>query len=115
VATKAPAVLTAARKLGAAAAAEKERIIKILNDEWNELAVSLPGDLAAIQNRINVLSRKSNGKRAKGIDLGTATADAGAAMSLWSRTQAAFAAGNLDEAVNSAKDVRRRLTPWRPL
>jgi hypothetical protein len=31
------------------------------------------------------------------------------ATSLWSKAQAAFAAGNLDEAVNTAKDVKAKI------
>ena len=109
VVSGAPAVLTAAQGLASAAAAEKERITKTLNDEWTVLAGSLPRDLTAIQNRIIVLSRKSNGKQTMGTDLGAATTDAGSATSLWSRAQAAFAAGNLDEAVSDAKDVREKV------
>jgi hypothetical protein len=109
VVTGAPAVLTAAQGLASAAAAEKERIIKTLNDEWTELAGSLPRDLSAIQNRIIVLSGKSNGKQTMGADLGAATTDAGSAASLWSQARAAFTAGNLDEAVSDAKDVREKV------
>ena len=109
VVTGGPAVLSAAQGLATAAAAKKDEVLKALNDQWTGLAGSLPGDLTAIQNRIDELSKKSNKKKAKGIDLEAAKTGAGDATSLWSKAQAAFAAGNLDEAVSTAKDVKAKV------
>ena len=109
VVTGAPAVLTAAQGLATAAAAKKDEVLKALNDEWTGLAGSLPGDVTAIQSRIDMLSKKSNKKLAKGIDLDAAKSGAADATSLWSKAQAAFAAGNLDEAVSTAKDVKTKV------
>jgi hypothetical protein len=106
VVTGGPAVLSAAQSLATAAAAKKDEVLKALNDEWTGLAGSLPGDVTAIQSRIDLLSKKSSKKLAAGIDLDTAKAGVGDATSLWSKAQAAFAAGNLDEAVSTAKDVK---------
>jgi hypothetical protein len=106
VVTAGPAVLSAAQTLATAAAAKKDEILKALNDQWTMLAESVPGDVSAIQNRIDVLSRKSAKKQPAGIDLDAAKAGAGDATALWSKAQAAFAAGNLDEAVSTAKDVK---------
>jgi hypothetical protein len=109
VVTGAPAVLSAAQGLATAAAAKKDEVLKALNDEWTRLAASLPGSVSAIQNRIDLLSKKSSKKLAAGIDLNAAKAGVGDAASLWSKAQAAFAAGNLDEAVSTAKDVKARI------
>ena len=109
VVTGAPAVLTAAQGLATAAAAKKDEVLKALNDEWTGLAGSLPGDVTAIQSRIDMLSKKSNKKQAKGIDLDAAKSGTADATSLWSKAQAAFAAGNLDEAVSTAKDVKAKV------
>jgi hypothetical protein len=109
VAAGAPEVLSAARSLATAAAAKKDEILKALNDQWTGLAGSLPADVIAIQNRIDLLSKKSSKKLAAGIDLDAAKAGAGDASSLWSKAQAAFAAGNLDEAVSTAKDVKTKV------
>jgi DNA repair exonuclease SbcCD ATPase subunit len=109
VVTGGPAVLTAAQNLATAAAAKKDEVLKALNDEWTGLAGSLPGEVAAVQSRIDVLSKRSNKKQAKGIDLDAAKAGLGDATSLWSKAQAAFAAGNLDEAVTAAKDVKAKV------
>jgi hypothetical protein len=105
----APEVLGAAKSLATAAAAKKDDILKALNDQWTGLAGSLPADVMAIQNRIDVLSKKSSKKLAAGIDLDAAKAGAGDATSLWSKAQAAFAAGNLSEAVSTAKDVKAKV------
>src|SRR6202453_1820581 len=109
VVTGGPAVLSAAQSLATAAAAKKDEVLKALNDEWTGLAGSLPGDVAAIQSRIDLLSKKSSKKLAAGIDLDAAKAGVGDAGSLWSKAQAAFAAGNLDEAVSTAKDVKAKV------
>ena len=109
VVTAGPAVLSEAQGLATAAAAKKDEILKALNDEWTSLAGSLPGEVTAIQNRIDLLSKKSSKKQAAGIDLDAAKAGAGDATSLWSKAQAAFAAGNLDEAVSTAKDVKAKV------
>jgi hypothetical protein len=111
VATQGPAVLAAAQTLATAAAAKKDAILKALNDEWTGLAGSLPGTMTAIQNRIDLLSKKSSKKMAAGIDLNAAKAGLTDAMSLWSKAQAAFAAGNLEEAVGTAKGVKAKTDP----
>jgi hypothetical protein len=109
VVTGGPAVLSAAQGLATAAAAKKDEVLKALNDEWTGLAGSLPGAVAAIQSRIDLLSKKSSKKAASGIDLDAAKAGLGDATSLWSKAQAAFAAGNLDEAVSTAKNVKAKV------
>jgi hypothetical protein len=109
VMTGAPDVLSEAHGLATAAAAKKDEILKALNDQWTGLAGSLPVAVAAIQNRIDTLSRQAGKKLAAGIDLDAAKAGAGDATALWSKAQAAFAAGNLDEAVSTAKDVKVKI------
>jgi hypothetical protein len=104
-----PQVLGEAQNLATAAAAKKDEILKTLNDQWTGLAGSLPADVAAVQNRIEVLSKKPGKKLGAGIDLDAAKAGAGDATALWSKAQAAFAAGNLDEAVSTAKDVKVKI------
>jgi hypothetical protein len=109
VVTGAPAVLSAAQDLATAAAAKKDEVLKALNEEWTRLAAAVPAGVAAIQSRIEFLSRKSNKKMAAGIDLDAAKNGVGDLGSLWSKAQAAFAAGNLDEAVGTAKAVKAKI------
>jgi hypothetical protein len=108
VVTGAPVVLSAAQGLATAAAAKKDEVLKELNDSWAGLAATVPEEVTAVQSRIELLSKKSGKKMAAGIDLDAARAAESDAMSLWSKAQAAFAAGNLEEAVNTAKDVKAK-------
>jgi hypothetical protein len=106
----APAVLGSAQGLATDAAAKKDALLKALNDEWTGLAASVPDDVTAIQNRLDLLGKKSSKKLAAGIDLDAAKSGMADATALWSKAQGAFASGNLDEAVNTAKDVKARVT-----
>jgi hypothetical protein len=108
VVSGAPPVLAAAESLATAAAEKKDEALKALNDKWTTLAGSVPGYLTAIQNRLDFLTKKSNKKAAAGVDLDGAKSRLGDAMSLWSKAQAAFATGNLDEAVKTAQDVKSK-------
>jgi hypothetical protein len=105
----APVVMSAAQGLASAAAAKKEELTRALTEQWSGLAAALPGYMTAIQSRIDLLSKKSAKKLAAGIDLDAARAGIKDAGSLWSKAQAAFATGNLDEAVTTAKSVKTNL------
>jgi acyl-CoA synthetase (AMP-forming)/AMP-acid ligase II len=105
----APAVMSAAQALAGAAAAKKDDVMKALNESWTRLAAELPGDMTTLQSRIDLLSKKSSRKLAAGIDLDAARGGLANASSIWSKAQAAFAAGNLDEAVTTAKSVKTTL------
>jgi hypothetical protein len=109
VVSGAPAVLDAAQSLATAAAAKKDELLKALNDKWTALAGSVPGYMNAIQNRIDALGKKSSKKAAAGIDLNAARSSLSDAASLWSKAQAAFAAGNMEEAVNTGQSVRTKI------
>jgi hypothetical protein len=105
----APAVLGAAQDLATAAATRKDEILKALGDSWSVLAASIPDEVAAVQNRIELLGKKSGKKMAAGIDLDGAKAAEAEAGSLWSKAQAAYAAGNLEEAVSTAQAVKAKI------
>jgi hypothetical protein len=109
VVSGAPAVLGAAESLATDAAAKKDEVLKALNDKWTALAGSVPGYLTAIQNRIDFLAKKANKKAAAGIDLEGAKSAESDAMATWSKAQAAFATGNMDEAVNTAQNVKSKV------
>jgi len=109
VVTGAPSVLSAAQALATSAAAKKDEVVKEANDQWSAMAEALPRDITAIQNRIELLSKKSSRKMAAGIDVKEAKSSLDDASSLWSKAQAAFAGGNLDEAVTTAKDVKGKI------
>jgi hypothetical protein len=109
VVTGAPPVMGAAQSLASETAAKKDQVTKLLNDEWTSLASTLPGNANAIQSRIDFLTKKANKKLAGGVDLDSAKSSLSDATSLWSKAQAAFAGGNLDEAVTTGKSVETKL------
>ena len=69
----------------------------------------MPGYLTVIQNRIDFLGKKANKKAAAGVDLDGAKSALSDAMATWSKAQAAFATGNMDEAVTTARDVKSKV------
>jgi hypothetical protein len=109
VVTGAQAVLGAAQSLATDAAAKKDEVLKALNDKWTGLAGSVPAYMTAIQNRLDFLGKKANKKAAAGIDIDAAKSGLSDAMSLWSKAQAAFAGGNMEEAVSTAQSVKTKV------
>ena len=99
-------VLSAANELASAAAAKKDEILKALNGEWTDLTGSLPGVLDAVKSRVDVLSKSR--KPPAGVDLAAAKSGLADATSMWDKAKAAFASSNLEEAVNSAKEVKAK-------
>jgi hypothetical protein len=109
VVSGAPAVLGAAQALATDAAAKKDEALKAANDKWTALAGTVPDYMTQVQNRIEFLGKKANKKQAQGVDLEAAKAGAADANALWSKAQAAFAGGNLDEAVSTAAEVKTKV------
>lgn len=108
VRSAAPAVLAGAQALSGAAAARRNMLLKALNREWSVLAATVPADVTAIQGRIELLGRNA-GRKPAGVDIDTARANLSHGASLWSKAQAAFATGNMDEAVTIAKTLESQL------
>jgi hypothetical protein len=105
----APAVMDRAQGLKSAAAAKNAELTQALGEEWSGLAARLPEHMTTLQNRIEFLAKKSSRKMAAGIDLDAARGSLSEASSVWSKAQAAFATGNLDEAVTTAKSLETSL------
>jgi hypothetical protein len=104
-----PEVLAAAQSLATSAASKKDEILKALNDQWTVLAGTVPEYLTAVQNRIALLRKKTSQKLAAGIDLDGVKSGADDAALLFSKAQAAFASGSMEEAVKIAQDVKSRV------
>ena len=109
VLSAAPPVMSAAQGLAGAAAAKKDEVVKALKTEWLNFASSLPENASAIQNRIDFLSKKENQKLASGVDLDAARTNLAQVNALWSKAQSAYSAGNLPDAVTTAKSVKSSL------
>jgi hypothetical protein len=99
----APKLLTDAQDLVGAAAVHKDELMAGFNKQWPALAGSLPQWLEALQQRIETLGKK---RARAGVDVATAKAALEEALSLWGKAKAAFAAGNLQEAVNTANTAK---------
>jgi hypothetical protein len=105
----APAVMEQAQGLASQAKAKKAELTQALSEEWSGLAARLPGYMTTIQSRIEYLTKKSSRKMAAGIDLDAARGSLSEDSSVWSKAQAAFATGNLGEAVTTAKSLASSL------
>jgi len=108
VVAAAPPVLSEAQGLEGAAEAKKDLLIKGFNEQWSTLVSSIPGNSTAIQNRIDFLSKPQNKKLATGVDLDAARSGLSDAGAIWAKAQAAFTAGNVEEAVTIAKTAKAK-------
>ena len=105
----APAVLTQAQGLTAAAAAKKTEMTDMYAGEWSTLASSVPQAVAAIQSRVDILSKSK--KLPAGMDAATldnVKTSLAEANSTWAQATQAQAAGDLEQAVTLAQQVKTR-------
>jgi hypothetical protein len=102
----APAVLADAKSLAQVAAAKKEVAMKALGSQWADVASSLPKLVETVKARVDALSKARH--LPKGVDLAAAKSALADATGLWAKAQAAFTAGQVEEAVNNAKDGKAR-------
>jgi hypothetical protein len=110
----APALLTQAQGLTAAAASAKQAAeaaaLEAFNSEWGTLAADVPAQLAAVTKRVGILSKSK--KLPAGLDAAAfAAAKSGAdeATALWDQAMADQAAGNMEQAVTAARQVKEKL------
>jgi hypothetical protein len=109
----APALLAEAQGLASAAASAKQAAqaaaLEALNGEWSTLSASLPAAVAAIESRVNILSKSrklpANLDAATFESVKTGLADA---KTLWDQASAAQAAGNMEQAVTAARQVKEK-------
>jgi hypothetical protein len=105
----APAVLTAAQGLATEAAAKKTEMMDMYAGEWSNLASSVPQAVAAIQSRVDVLSKSK--KLPAGMDkaaLESVKTDLADANTMWTQATQAQAAGDLEQAVTLAQQVKTK-------
>jgi hypothetical protein len=112
----APALLTQAQGLAGSAssamqAAEAARAaaLEALNAEWTTLSGALPAAVAAIESRVNILSKSK--KLPASLDAAAfESVQAGLADSkaLWDQATAAQASGDVEGAVTAARQVKEK-------
>jgi len=110
----APALLTQAQGLAAAAGAAKEAAmaaaLEALNAEWGTLSADIPAQLAAVASRVEILAKSK--KLPAGLDAATfdaARTGMDEATALWNEATAAQASGNMEQAVAAARQVKDKL------
>ncbi len=102
----APAVLTEAKGLAAAAAAKRDEVMKALITEWTGLSASVPQLVTSVKTRVDALSKTR--RVPKGVDLAAAKSGLGDATVLWDKAQAAFQSNHVADAVTAAKDAKAK-------
>ncbi len=102
----APALLSEAQGLLGAAAMKKEEVMKAMSGDWTSMAASLPQLVSAVKSRVDMLGKSHHAPA--GVDLAAAKTGLADATTLWGKAQAAFSSGNLEEAVNTAKEVKAK-------
>ena len=109
----APAVLSQAQGLSGAASSAKQAAeaaaLEAMNAEWTSLSGTLPAAVAAIESRVNILSKSkklpANLDQATFESVKTGLADA---KSLWDQATAAQASGNVEAAVTAGRQVKEK-------
>jgi hypothetical protein len=112
----APALLTQAQALAGATASAKEAAeaakaaaLEALGAEWTTLSAALPAQVAAIESRVNILSKSK--KLPANLDQATfdsVKAGLADAKTLWDEATAAQASGNVEAAVTAARQVKEK-------
>jgi hypothetical protein len=103
----APTVLAEVSSLAGQAAAKKDESLKVLGNEWRSLAATIPQSVAAVQTRVDALSKTKHVP--KGIDLTAAKSGLGDATAVWEKAKSDFNSGNASDAVSAAKDAKSKL------
>jgi hypothetical protein len=110
----APALLAQAQGLTAAAASAKQAAeaaaLEAFNSEWATLAADVPAQLAAVTSRVGILSKSK--KLPAGLDAASfeaARTGVDEARTLWDQATTAQAAGNMEQAVTAARQVKEKL------
>jgi hypothetical protein len=110
----APALLTQAQGLAAAAGAAKDAAmaaaLEALNAEWGTLSADIPAQLAAVASRVEILAKSK--KLPAGLDAATfdaARTGMDEATALWNEATAAQGSGNMEQAVAAARQVKDKL------
>jgi len=106
VMARAPAVLAEAHGLLGATMLKKESVAKAMSAEWPGLAAAVPGLVTQVSARVATLAKSAH--PASGIDLAAAKSGSADATLAWSKAQAAFAAGDVEAAVNSAREAKTK-------
>lgn len=103
----APAVLTEAQALPAAAESKKQEFLAGLSGEWTALSDSVPKLLESVQKK--VAAALKGAALPQGANLQAAQLNASNAAAMWGQALAAGTAGRVESAVATGKKAQQRL------
>lgn len=106
VLARAPAVLADAQGLLGATMLKKESVVKAMSAEWPGLAAAVPGLVTQVSARVAALAKSAH--PAASIDLAAAKSGSADATLAWTKAQAAFASGDVEAAVTSAREAKAK-------
>ena len=106
VLARAPAVLAEAQGLLGSTMLKKESVVKAMSAEWPGLAAAVPGLVTQVSARVATLAKSAH--PAADIDLAAAKSGSADATLSWNKAQAAFAAGDVEAAVTSAREAKAK-------
>jgi len=103
----APTLMNDIQQLGAVAAARKAQRVRTLSEQWPGFAAYIPDTIAAVQARIDVLTK--NKKEAAKVDVAAAQADMTEVSTLWERAQQAYSGGDPETAGETVSEAENKL------
>jgi hypothetical protein len=104
VLARSPSLTADAQAVARGAAAKKASVMRSAAAEWIDLSASMPKLIDTVSKRVDALAKQRHVP--KGVDLAAAHSALVDAADLWSKAQAAFGAGNVDDAVTAARQSR---------
>jgi hypothetical protein len=106
VLNSAPSLTADANDIAQQSAAKKSAAMSTLAAQWNDISTAVPKMIDSVKARLSELTRSRHAPR--GIDVATAQTDLSDASSLWNKAEASHSAGDVETAVNAAKDVKAK-------
>jgi hypothetical protein len=107
VLNSAPALTSDANSVAQQAAAKKTAAMSALASQWTDISSSVPKMIESIKARLGELTKSRH--PAKGIDVSAAQSDLSDATSLWSKAEASHTAGDIEAAIDAAKNVKAKV------
>jgi hypothetical protein len=107
IVTAAPAVMNQVKAVESAAIAKKDEAEAALKSEWSSLSDNVPSMIAALQSRVDILSKaKKLPATLSTQNFELVKSGLSSMKELWSDASSAFSSGDVESAVHKAKSVQ---------
>lgn len=107
VLAEAPRISADANSVAQEAASKKQAAMAGLAAQWDAVSASVPTLMATVKARVDALGNTRH--LPKGIDLPASKSTLADATSLWDKAQSSHTAGNLTDAISTAKEATAKL------